>query len=350
MRWDLRARARASSHELALALILPANLKTAKVGDVVEALQQDGEQVAVVRLTVVNQVEGLDGVQSLLVRNTSRTLQNVDEIKRMRQKFVADNAAEVSKSELPSAPGDMICVYAEGSRDEMLGVLQGLQNESHIREAELTNTISFTTLEEYASRAVPANKQSNGPDCRERANCERARRSSVASGPARSLPSVCLLRPSTRSFRPGERSDHQGDRLNPRRWPGWSRQSFRAELRRACTQVGLDGQSGKKGADSTKPGANKAARRGGRSRAGIPQVAKQDDRSRLRDSKEVAGNQKSFQIFFVITDQPLGQSTRPRSRLPPSAAKHRRCVQGSSAAGQGRRGAPAKSAPANPAP
>src|SRR5580704_12117905 len=143
-----------------LALMLPANLKTAKMGDVVEALQQDGQQVAVVRLTVVNQVEGLDGVQSLLVRNTSRTLQNVDEIKQIRKQFTLDKSAHVSKGAVPTAAGDMICVYVEGSRDEMLGVLRDVQNESQIRAAELTNTISFTTLEEYASRAVPSQKQS----------------------------------------------------------------------------------------------------------------------------------------------------------------------------------------------
>ena len=47
-------------------IVLPADLKTAKVGDVIEAMEKVGDQVAVVRLTVVNQTAGLGQLQSLL--------------------------------------------------------------------------------------------------------------------------------------------------------------------------------------------------------------------------------------------------------------------------------------------
>jgi hypothetical protein len=298
------------AHELAL--MLPANLKTAKVGDVVEALQQDGQQVAVVRLTVVNQVEGLDGVQSLLVRNTSRTLQNVDEIKQMRQHFAVDKSALVSKAAVPSAAGDMICVYVEGSRDEMLAVLQDLQNERQIQAAELTNTISFTTLEEYARRAVPSQKQS--PDRSGAANTQIAKgavaQTPKASGsqmavslPASTVDKILTAGQSTANSRVqnSKGEAEQVDRLSTVNTPA-------ERLDVAKRQARNEGQT------ATTP------RRSGTGRPGSRAMAKQADRSQSQDSNEVAAAQKPFQIFFVITDQPQAQTNQPPLNAAKSAA------------------------------
>jgi hypothetical protein len=346
-----------------LALMLPANLKTAKVGDVVEALQQDGKQVAVVRLTVVNQVEGLDGVQSLLVRNTSRTLQNVDEIKRMRQQFSAEKSAEVSKGVVPSAPGDLICVYVEGSRDEMLGVLQGLQNESHIREAELTNTISFTTLEEYASRAVPAQKQSDG---RGAANQQTANgpviQGSPAAGsqravslPASTVDKILSARQPTATDRDRTRSKSAVVAKAAAKTPA---NPSAASYKLDADKLQLDYQNDQKArsSDSTVQGQTAvAARRGVGSRSGSRALSEQGKSARQHQEpdKEVAAAQKSFQIFFVITDQPLGQSTRlPALRAAKAAAPPVANSAPNSASAQRTSAAPlpAKSASPNKAP
>jgi hypothetical protein len=318
-------------HELAL--MLPANLKTAKVGDVVEALQQDGQQVAVVRLTVVNQVEGLDGVQSLLVRNTSRTLQNVDEIKQMRQHFAVDKSALVSKAAVPSAAGDMICVYVEGSRDEMLAVLQDLQNERQIQAAELTNTISFTTLEEYARRAVPSQKQS--PDRSGAANTQIAKgavaQTPKASGsqmavslPASTVDKILTAGQSTANSRVqnSKGEAEQVDRLSTVNTPA-------ERLDVAKRQARNEGQT------ATTP------RRSGTGRPGSRAMAKQADRSQSQDSNEVAAAQKPFQIFFVITDQPQAQTNQP----PLNAAKSAAAAAKRSVAGQV---APTAKAPNSP--
>jgi hypothetical protein len=143
-------------------LMFPADLKRAKVGDVVEALEQIGEQVAVVRLTVVNKSEGLDGIENLVVRNVSRTAQNADEIKVLRSRFqLMKKAGGVSvRGTSSKRPGELICVFIEGTRDQLMSLLQDVQNESHIQEARLTNTISASELARYSNGAVaPAAEQ-----------------------------------------------------------------------------------------------------------------------------------------------------------------------------------------------
>ncbi len=296
--------------------MLPANLKTAQVGDVVEALQQDGQQVAVVRLTVVNQIEGLDGVQSLLVRNTSRTLQNADEIKRLRQQFVAAKSAEVSKSAVPEAPGDLICVYVEGSREEMRGVLSDLQNESHFPAAELTNTIPFTTLEEYARHAVPPQ---NGE--RTAANGE-ASKGSVAQTPAKptgsqmavSLPAATVNKILS-AGQPSATVWGQPASTSPA-------QQSPAPLFAASPKLDADKSSADR---QTAPKSNRLGNKQDNTLvAGRKAPARPDSRAGAslsdrwqKESQEVAGDQKSFQIFFVLTDQ----SQSPAAPAASDAAK-----------------------------
>jgi hypothetical protein len=292
-------------------LVLPTNLKTAKVGDVVEALQQDGQQVAVVRLTVVNQVEGLDGVQSLLVRNTSRTLQNVDEIKRLRQQFSAGKLAQLPKAALPNDPGDMICVYVEGSRDEMVGVLRDLRNDQHIRAAELTNTISFTRLEEYSSGAVAGEKQGQEQTA--------VAGEAVAQGAADQAPKApgsqraVRLSASTvnKILSAGQSTANVARQSTPEsNASALDRQRLRQEISPSAGR----GQVAK------------AARRPADGRTQSGTVAKRDGRSQSQ-AQEVASTQKPFQIFFVITDQaqsqeiPAASPATPAPALAPSSAQ-----------------------------
>jgi hypothetical protein len=298
-----------------LGLMLPANLKTAKMGDVVEALQQDGQQVAVVRLTVVNQIEGLNGVQSLLVRNTSRTLQNVDEIRRVRQQFSDNKSAEVSKSAVPSAAGDMICVYVEGSRDEMFAVLQGLQNESHIQAAELTNTISYTALNEYANqtaegRSAVANRQ--------------IAKGAVAQSPppAGSQLAVRLPAATVNKILSARQSTHQSTSGPNSNAPAQVVQELNVQQRDVelnASGLKRDDQQREKGLGSADQGQASVAAQ--QSVTGRLQSKAAQGRSRSRNSQDVAAAQKPFQIFFVITDQPQSQTPVPASNAAPSAAR-----------------------------
>jgi hypothetical protein len=293
--------------------------------------------VAVVRLTVVNQVEGLDGVQSLLVRNTSRTLQNVDEIKQIRKQFTVDKSAHVSKAAVPTAAGDMICVYVEGSRDEMLGVLQDLQNESHIRAAELTNTIPFTTLEEYASRAVPSQKQSAE---RSAATHTQIAKGAVAQTPKASGSQMAVSLPASTvdKILTAGQSTANSRVQNSKAEAGQVAQQVPSAVDAPAERLDVaNRQARNEGQTATTP------RRSSSGRPGPRAVAKQAGRSQSRDSNEVAASQKPFQIFFVITDQPQAQTNQP----PLNAAKAAAAPAKRSDAGQI---APAAKAPANSPP
>jgi hypothetical protein len=307
------------------ALMLPANLKTAQVGDVVEALQQDGQQVAVVRLTVVNQVEGLDGVLSVLVRNTSRTLQNADEIKRLRQQFGADRA-DTRADAMPKAAvgvpsGDFICVYVEGSRDEMVRVLHDLQNESHIRAAELTNTISVKALEQYANQAVPGQKEAGervaadklAPSSRASQDPAKSSGSQMAvSLPAATVDKILSANPVPAAVAGGHNSRPEATSEQVVQQPPATPAPASPAAKEKASTSGetVAGQSAK------------VARRG--ARAGSRSTAKQPDPSDLFQKPEIASSGKSFQIFFVITDQapapPASATTKPSAKPAPAAA------------------------------
>jgi hypothetical protein len=320
-----------------LALMLPANLKTAKMGDVVEALQQDGQQVAVVRLTVVNQVEGLDGVQSLLVRNTSRTLQNVDEIKQIRKQFTLDKSAHVSKAAVPTAAGDLICVYVEGSRDEMLGVLRDVQNESQIRAAELTNTIPFTTLEEYASRAVPSQKQSADQSAVANQQIAKGAVAQTPKAPGSQM-AVSLPAATVDKILTAGQSTTNARVQNSKSEAGQVTQQLPYAFDAPAEKSDVANRQGRNEGQAAM-----APRRSVAGGAGSRAVAKQAGRSQSRDSNEIAASQKPFQIFFVITDQPQAQTTQQ----PLNAAKAVAAPAKPSDAGQL---APAAKAPANSPP
>jgi hypothetical protein len=321
-------------------LVLPANLKTAKVGDVVEALQQDGKQVAVVRLTVVNQVEALDGVQSLLVRNTTQILQNADEIRHMRQRFAAGKAADVPKESIPIAPGDMICVYAEGSRAEMLRVLQGLQSERHIQEAELTNTIPFEVLEEFANSAVPAKQQMGGGSSTQKLDANQpsvAGRNAAGSQLAVSLPAETVNKIMSRGQQPASARNRRKGKspAETQLGPQLQAKSQPASPQRDDLQVAKDKAYDSKSAQ----GQAAPARRGSRSRSQT--IAKNEKRRESGDLDEAAAAQQSFQIFFVITDQ--GQSQTQAQ--PPGQSKVGVGVQSGPQSGTVPRAAPASQAP-----
>jgi hypothetical protein len=138
-------------------LVLPADLKKAKVGDVIEAMEKVGNQVAVVRLTVLDQTASLGGIKSLLVREPVRASQGgrTPEAKE-RESLDKDTKEPLANHQqtAKSGAGELVCVFIEGSREELAGVLKDVQNERGIQEAELTNTISVEKLSQYANHAV----------------------------------------------------------------------------------------------------------------------------------------------------------------------------------------------------
>ena len=121
-------------------LTFPADLKTAKVGEAVDALEKDGDRVAVVRLTVVNQAEGLAGIQKLLVANDRRAVNNAAEKDKLSALYsLPKQGVAVDSSSKAQGRGDLVCVYVEGTRDDLVAVLHDVQNESFFQQMEVTS-------------------------------------------------------------------------------------------------------------------------------------------------------------------------------------------------------------------
>jgi hypothetical protein len=279
-------------------LVFPANLKTAQVGDVIEALENVGEQVAVVRLTVVNQAAGLDGIQSLLVRDASRTVQNVEELKTLRKQFTdKKGTVAVDGSKTPNSAGDLICVFVEGTREQLADVLKDVQNESQIQQAQLTNTISAAKLAQYANRPVAP-----------------ALQSAAGSQGVLSLPVATV----DKIVSENEPDQKQAEGLKGKEWkfeqtaptqaaqnktapPGSNSAAYQYQGKSAARPASV-AQMRQQSIDPRTVGAKKDQPAGG---AGSRQI--------------VAAAQRSYQVFFVLDDASIAQSQS--AVAPPTPAE-----------------------------
>ena len=144
-------------------LVLPTDLKKAKVGDVIEAMEKVGDQVAVVRLKVVDQSDGLGQLRSLLVREPAHIGQKQGTILAKEKEAIRDQTFHYQKNSTAgdqgqmakNKAGDLICVFIEESREELADLLKDMQAERPFQQAELTNTISVEKLSQYANQHVP---------------------------------------------------------------------------------------------------------------------------------------------------------------------------------------------------
>jgi hypothetical protein len=154
-------------------LVLPADLKMAKVGDVIKAMEKVGNQVAVVRLTVVDQTAGLGQLQSLLWREPSHPAQQVGTARGKQAVALRDkreNSVEYeststfgeqkqqsaggSQQMTKNKSGELICVFIEESPEELADLLKDMQAERPFQQAELASTISVEKLSQYANHPV----------------------------------------------------------------------------------------------------------------------------------------------------------------------------------------------------
>jgi hypothetical protein len=270
-------------------LVFPADLKTAQVGDAIEALENVGDQVAVVRLTVVIQTPGPGGNQSLLVRDSSRPVGKAEKDKLLKEWFAdTKGAVSVEGQKLANAAGGLICVYVEGSREQLADVLKDVQNESQIQRAQLTNTISAAKLAEYANRPVAPPSQF-GEHTAPRAQ-------TVLNLPVATVDKI---------FADGKAGQKRAENL------GWGPQkpssAAVAGNSDAFEYKSLDKQTAGPAADARLPQQATADRlavtRGQPTRPGGAQV--------------VSTAQRSFQVFFVLDDQSIAQS---ESAVQPPAA------------------------------
>ncbi len=125
-------------------------LRTADVGEVVRAIQQtEGDEVAVVFLTVVDRKEGLDGLQFLLTEN----------------RFTRSEEAAVVKADRLSSPAgdadEMQAVLVKSNAAQLAMALKQLGQEKYLHRLEVDQPILLAELNEArGDRAVLADKAS----------------------------------------------------------------------------------------------------------------------------------------------------------------------------------------------
>lgn len=134
-------------------------LRTADVGEVVRAIQQtEGDEVAVVFLTVVDRQEGLNGLQFLLTKNH----------------FTQPEEKAKGKSDSgPPSAGDadeMQAVLVKSDAAQLTAALQQLRQEKYLQSLEVDQPILLAQLDEArGERAALADKALSADAKRENA-------------------------------------------------------------------------------------------------------------------------------------------------------------------------------------
>lgn len=121
-----------------------AALRTANVGDVVRAIQRsDGDEVAVVYLTVVDRQQGLQDLQLLLTDN----------------KFARSEEESVAKADRISAPSgvadEMQAVLVKSDAAHLEAALTQLRNEKNLQSLEVNQPIMLAELDGVRSNQAP---------------------------------------------------------------------------------------------------------------------------------------------------------------------------------------------------
>lgn len=125
-----------------------AALGAADVGDVVRAIQRtEGDEVAVVFLTVVDRKKGLEGLQLLLTKN--QIVPSGDEA-----------IAKANRSSTPAVPsGEMEAVLVRSSAAQLETALKQLRDENYLQGLEVDQPILLAELGEARnSRATSSDK------------------------------------------------------------------------------------------------------------------------------------------------------------------------------------------------
>lgn len=144
-------------------------LRTAEIGDVVRALHTEGDEVAVVWLTVVDRQQGLEGLEVLLANNHFARSEPV-----ARSLAVAAPAAAPTETDAPNArkaqaekaPGksseastDFIrAVLVESDADQLAAALTQLRRESFVESLVVDQPILVAQLEEARKAAQSLNE------------------------------------------------------------------------------------------------------------------------------------------------------------------------------------------------
>ena len=120
-------------------------LKTVEIGDVVEALQTLDDEIAVVRLTVVDRQEGLNQLQLLFANN--RIAPEPTATAPEKSKADAIKSADRSKRDESSSAEQMMAVFVESNSQHLTAALQELSQTKLVQSLEVESPISLSELD-----------------------------------------------------------------------------------------------------------------------------------------------------------------------------------------------------------
>ncbi len=118
-------------------LVFGRDLKDVPIGQVVEALDRQGDKVAVVKLTVVDRQRGLKDLQVLLKKHQ---IVSADAAAPTPKESPANNAA-------PSQNAPLLAVYVETSDNQLAAAMRELQKEAAFRQLTIDAPITVAGLD-----------------------------------------------------------------------------------------------------------------------------------------------------------------------------------------------------------
>lgn len=139
-------------------------LRTAEIGDVVRALQTEGDEVAVVWLTVVDRQQGLEGLEVLLANNHFvRSEPDAGKLAFAAPAAASAGASEAKKAQAENAQGKLSgasagfirAVLVESDADQLTAALTQLRRESFVESLVVDQPILVAQLEEARKAPMP---------------------------------------------------------------------------------------------------------------------------------------------------------------------------------------------------
>lgn len=116
-------------------------LSEAQVGEVIEALETSGDKIAVVKLTVVDRLEGLEKLQFLLARNQIP-----------RQSVTTEKKAD--RKQAPARPADrLMAVYVQTNTEQLASTLRHF-NKSQFSTLKVEEPIQIASLDDDSKSQI----------------------------------------------------------------------------------------------------------------------------------------------------------------------------------------------------
>ncbi len=150
--------------------------QSAQIGEVVEALRTEGDQVAVVRLTVIDRQEGLKELQLLLANSQIEVAEPSDEAEKLSGSVLskkgadkADRSQDAALAEsLPAAPDQLLAVFVESDVDQLTAALQQLRETKNLESLEVESPILVAQLDDVG--IAPPTSVADKTDAKSRDN------------------------------------------------------------------------------------------------------------------------------------------------------------------------------------